>query len=350
MKRKILILTVALVTALVSCSKFDSGTTLKNSLTTSVAKINAAVSDISTSRGYQLLSVTAESDKGDEGFRDSIDLDMMAGVYDFSPWLEQYYWCPYPVRFFKKTGESDSLIVNMPERMVFHPRYMYHYIYRDTTNNNNFRIVASDYHYYYSWFDKYDYSLLADFSMDGEDIGSIGILASAGGFFDQGYSSRYNFTEGYSVEVAMERSDTTETSFALYDEDEILLKETRIYSGSRFNHDFERTYILTIGNVDVVRSTGIDSIQVYLDGVLQANAAARIVDESDTTGTICHKRDILLTFDDGTTANLSEMIKPGIDILRTLVDSMHSMTFAKRVVDYIALNIYYHEYKMPGDH
>jgi hypothetical protein len=75
--------------------------------------------------------------------------------------------------------------------------------------------------------------------------------------------------------------------------------------------------------------------------VLQKEAAAFITDDSDTTGTICHKRDVLLTFDDGTTAKLSKMINPALTSLRTLIDSLHSMYFAKNIVDYIAVSIYY---------
>jgi len=93
-----------------------------------------------------------------------------------------------------------------------------------------------------------------------------------------------------------------------------------------------------------VRSTDVDSIQVFLDGVLQNTAAVKITDSDGTDGSICHRRDILLTFDDGTTARLSELIGPAREILKTLVDSMHSMYFAKHIVDYIALSIYYQPY------
>lgn len=347
MKRNILVIVLVLGVAAVSCSKFDSGTSLKQSVESSVAKINTAATEISASNGYQLLTVSDNPGKDGMGFSDSIDLEMIAGVYDFNPYPVLYNWCPYPRRFFKKTGESDSLIINMPQRMVYHPRYMYGYIYKDTANKNNFTVAASDYHFYYSRFSKYDYQLSAGFILDKEDIGTLDMLANAKGWASNSYSSKFTFTEGYNIEVSMDRGDTTTASFALADEDEILLKETRIYSGGKCHNDCERTYILTIGNVDIVRSTEIDSIQVFLAGVLQKKAAARIIDDTDTTGTICHKRDILLTFDDGSTANLSEMIKPGMDVLGTLVDSLHSMYFAKYVVDYIAVNIYYHEYKMP---
>jgi hypothetical protein len=99
---------------------------------------------------------------------------------------------------------------------------------------------------------------------------------------------------------------------------------------------------LSIGNIDIKRSTGVDSIQVFLNGVLQKKAAVKIIDDSNTTGSICHKRDIQLTFDDGTTENLSTLMEPAREILKTLVNSLGEMYFSKHIVDYIAMSIYYH--------
>jgi hypothetical protein len=347
MKRNILIISLVLGLAAISCSKFDSSTSLKQSIESSVAKINNAVSEISASKGYQLLSVSEDLSKTDLGYSDSIDLDLIAGIYDFNPDPVYYHQYPCPRRFFKKTGTSDSLIVNLPQKLIFHPRYMYYYAYKDTAIKNDFKVTASDYHFYYSWFNKYDYKLTAGFTLDDEDLGTLDLISSAKGYAGLNYSSKYTFTEGYNIEVAMERGDTTTSSFALSDDKGILLKETRIFYGGKCHRDFEKAYILTIGNVDIVRSTEIDSIQVFLNGVLQQKAAVKIVDNSDTAATICHHRDILLTFDDGTTTNLSTLIEPALGTLRTLTDSLHSMYFAKYIVDYIAVNIYYHEYKMP---
>ena len=110
----------------------------------------------------------------------------------------------------------------------------------------------------------------------------------------------------------------------------------------------ERLYILTLGNVEIRRGTAVDSIQVFLDGVLQQKAGAKITDSTGSEGSFCHHRDILLTFDDGTTMNLSELLSPSREILRTLYDSLHGMKLAKHIVDYIAISIYYHSHYQPG--
>jgi hypothetical protein len=106
-------------------------------------------------------------------------------------------------------------------------------------------------------------------------------------------------------------------------------------------HNAERFYELTIGSVEVKKSSGIDSIQVFVDGVLQAHAAQIITDQTDTTASICHKRDILLTYDDGTTAKLSELMAPIKEQLKTMRDSLRSMFFSKHIIDYIAYSIYF---------
>jgi hypothetical protein len=232
------------------------------------------------------------------------------------------------------------MIVNLPEKMIFHPKYLHYYNPGDSVPENNFTISASDYHLYYTRWNSFDYKLSANFTLDGTDAGSLDVTSGANSYWDHSYSSKFTFTEGYSVAAEWQTGDTTVSSFALLKDDNVLLKESRIFIWNT-HHKGEKQYTLTIGNVDIKRMTGMDSIQVYLDGVLQKEAAAFITDSSDSTATICHKRDILLTFDDGTTAKLSELIDPVLTKLRTLIDSLHSMYFAKNIVDYIAFSIYF---------
>lgn len=342
MKR--IVVFIALMTGLVmwQCSRTDRELSLKESLERNSARINNAVSDISVTKGFELMSVTGDDIKSDEGYSDSISLDLIAGIYEFQPTPFFYRHFNKSMWFYKKTGESENLIVRLPQRMVFHPKYLYSIFAFDTELANNFEINASEYHYYYSLWNNYDYRLMAGFTLDNEDIGTLEVKDLCNTFSDRSYSSRFAFTDNFSVEVSRQTGDTVITSFALYEGDETLMKET-LYRARKEDGLSEKKYVLSIGNVDIVRSTGIDSIQVYLDGVLQKNAAVRITDDdSDENGSICYKRDILLTFDDGTTQKLSELIEPSRMTLKTLTGSMHSMYFAKHVVDHIALSVYYY--------
>jgi hypothetical protein len=345
------ILTIAAVMGLIiaGCSKTEDNLSLRKSLDRNISKINYAASAIAASKGYQLLTVTGDLTKSETGYTDSIRLDLVAGIYDYAPdtlFFPRMSCIPY--RLFKKTGTSDKMIVNMPQKVIFHPKYLFgfYHAHDSAYNHNNFTITANDYHDYYSWFDRYDYKLAAGFTLNKEDIGSLDIASKANRFSDRSYSSKFTFTEGYNINVEFVAGDTTTSSFALSDAKGVLLKETNVFIGTEFHKMGERKYVLSIGNVDLVKASDIDSIQVYLDGVLQKKAAAKIIDSTASTGSICHHRDLQLKFDDGTTANLSDLIHPAMSTLKSLVNSMQNMYFAKNIVDYIAYNIYYHQYKI----
>lgn len=332
------------------CTRTDSDLSVKQSLDQGVAKVNKALTAISESKGYELMTGNDDITKADESYNDSITLDLISGIYEFQP---RSFVCSRtfkPYWFYKKTGESDSMIVKLPSYMAFHPRHLHDVTPPDSVPKNNFVIAASDYHFYYSVWHHfgYDYKLSAGLTLDTTDIGKIDIEASGTSMSDNSYTSKYAFTDDYSIEVAFEAGDTATKSFALLDGDEVLMKETRVFIWKDY-HEAEKKYTLSIGNVDIVKSTGVDSIQVYLDGVLQKTAAAKIIDSTETEeGSVCYHRDILLTFDDGTTAKLSDLLDPARTVLKTLVPAMHSMTFARKVVDYIALTIYYRTYYFNG--
>lgn len=351
MKRNVLTLAVILGLAISGCSKIDTNRSLKQSIERTSTEINNAASAIASTNGFQLLTVTGNITKSETGYADSITLALVAGIYDYCPdtlFHPRFSFVPY--RLFKKTGTSDKMIVNMPKKIIWHPKYLYNFYHADSAyNHNNFTIAASDYHYYYTadaWFGRYDYKLSAGFTLDNNNLGTLNLVTKATSFADRSYLSKFTFDKGYSVEVNFTAGDTTISSFALSDNSGLLLKETNIFTGIEFNKMGERQYILTIGDVEIKKTTGIDSLQVFLDGVLQKKAAVKIIDNTATTGSICHNRDLQITFDDGTTTNLSTLISPALATLRTLVDSMSSMYFAKNIVDYIAFNIYYHQYKI----
>lgn len=348
MKKSVLI--IATISSLIggSCSRFETEKlNLKQSVEKSVTDVNNAINVISGTRGYEILCADDADLKSEMDFSDSISLDMVAGIYDFNPDLSEYHQFFIPYKLFERTGESDMMVVNLPQKLVQHPRFLRTLPQADSVLNNDFTVTASDYHFYYTWFNKFDYKLNAGFTLDSEDLGNYDAVASGNEESGISYSTEYSFTEGYTIGVNYESGDSSVSSFVLSDGNDVLMKETYIKLRQGF-HKRERLYILTLGNVEIRRGTDIDSIQVYLDGVLQQEAGAKITDDSGSDGSFCHKRDILLTFDDGTTMNLSELLDPSREILRTLYDSLHSMKLAKNIVDYIAISIYYNSKYQPG--
>ena len=348
MKKNIVVIGIVIGIFGWSCSKIDTPQSqqlgLKHSIVTSTANINAAISSISKTEGYQLLSSGTDLTARDVStavFKDSITLGLVAGIYDYQPdTINLHHNLFYPFRLFKKTGSSDKMIVNLPQRMIFHPRYLHNFSTSDSVQKNDFTISASDYHLYYNSRNNLDYKLTADLTLKTVDIGSFDIAESSSSFNDRSNSSNYTFTGGYTIGTTWQTGDTSKSSFALLQNNNPLLRETTLYTGTGFRKH-ERKYDLTIGNVEIKRGFGIDSIQVFQNGVLQKTAGAKITDSADSTGTICAHRDILLTFDDGTTEKLSTLISPALTQLKTLVTSLHDMYFAENIVDYIAIYIYF---------
>lgn len=345
MKKSFPILTLALFIIVWSCSRENPvNNDLKQSVEQSINKIDEAVSDISAGKGYQMMCANIESGKSVMDFNDSISVGMVSGVYNFKPDMTRWNNFVIPYRIFKKVGESESIIVSLPQKLVFHPKYLHAIYAPDSILENDFTINATDYHLYYTLFKKYDYKLDAGFMLNGQNIGSLNILVSGIMPYNHSYTSAYTFAEGYNIVVSMESGDTTTTSFALGNEDEIMMKETIVTVGEGFVRK-EAEYILTIGNIEIRRDNGTDINRVFLDGIEQKEAGVVVYDGAGTDGSILQQRDIQMTFDDGTILNLSELLNPLGETLGTLVDSMHSMSFANNVVNYIALSIYYYSLK-----
>ncbi|MGC1391842.1 MAG: hypothetical protein WA816_12465 [Bacteroidales bacterium] len=350
MKRNIFVIGMVLGLLGWSCSKVDNQTQtlqqgLKQSIEQNTAAINAAIGKISETKGYQVLSLNANPTSKNVApattYKDSITLGLIAGIYDYQPdTIFLHHNISYPFRLFKKTGTSDMMIVNLPQKLIFSPRYLHSFAKSDSVLKNDFTISASDYHLYYNSWNSLDYKLTADLTLSSVDLGSFDISESSSSFNNQSNSSKYTFTDGYAISTAWQSGDTSKLSFALLQNNNPLLKETTLFTGIGFRKR-EKQYDLAIGNVEIKRGFGIDSIQVFQNGVLQKTAGAKITDSADSSGTICDKRDILLTFDDGTTTKLSTLIGPALTQLKTLVTSLHDMYFAENIVDYIAINIYF---------
>ncbi len=344
MKKIVFVIVAVICFGSYSCSWLDNSKPqdLKNSLERSVDKINTAVGKISASDGYQLITGTDVTEKSGISYTDSITMDLIKGIYSYQP--DTTHQCNHnnSYKLFKKTGESDSLIINMPNKLAFHPYYMDEYNRQFTMLKNDFTINASEYHCYYNWHGSFDYGLKAGLVLDSVDLGTMMVAQFVNGWNDQQYISSFAFAEGYAINTLYQVGDSIIKEFSLTKDTDTLLSESVLFIKNGTHHP-ERQYTLSIGNIDIKRTTGIDSVQVYLNGVLQKNAAAVIVDSTDTSDpTICHQsRDILLTFDDGTTAKLSELLNPVLEQLGEIVDSLRSMRFAKRVIDYVAFNIYY---------
>lgn len=344
MKKNVVIISVIIGFMAWSCTKTDVGPaqslTLKQAVEANVNNVNNALNTISQTKGYQLLSINDASLKSLEVYSDSITLKLIAGIYTYKPDSAHVFGFSNVSRLFQKTGTSDMMIVNLPQKLILHPRYLHVIDLADSSLTNDFNITATDYHYYYSNWDQYDYLISAGFKLDTANLGTLDVISTSNKTSGAYWSSKYSFTGGYRISVSGQTGDTTKSAFSLAGNTGNLLTETVSFvrNGSKMS---ERQYVLSIGNIDIKRSSDVDSIQVYLNGVLQNKAGVKITGNStDGSGSITQSRDIQLTFNDGTTTDLSTLIQPDITILKTLVTSLQSMFFAENIVDYIAISIY----------
>jgi hypothetical protein len=331
------------------CERTDSGldtTGLKLAIDQGAADLNEAMKTISTSKAFTLFTVTEDgvkSDPSESEYDVYISLEQVKGIYEYSPAATTDRWGLPLIRFFSRTSDDAKMIVKLPLKKVEHPRTLRSYVAADTALTNNFSISVSEYHNNYDTYRDYDYLLTSEISIDGAAAGNLNIESVVSPDNGIDYKSQYVFTDSYNARYRYLSGDTTVSSFGIYDAANLLYEEKRQTipnDTARFGR--EHLYTLTIGNVQIVRKSGVIAPAIYADGVLQTSAVVEIIDrESDPEATVCKKRDIRITFDDGTVKKVSELIGESVTDIKTLFDSLHDVYFAAYIVDWIAYDIYY---------
>ena len=348
MQGKIILGTVIFTSILVSCTKSGNmGTNyLKESISQSAQSLNVAMNTIAASKAYSVLTISGPVTKGlsaETGYKVYITLDTVKGVYNYKPTQKTDKWGQSLISYFSKSADNSKMIVNMPLSKVTDPRTLREYKASDTLLTNNFTISVSDYHNNYNSYWDFDYILKSEISIDKAVAGNLNIKYIISPTLGVDYASQYAFTGGYTADYKYASGDTTVSSFAISSAGKALYEEKRLTiktDTGRFGR--EHQYTLTIGDVQIVRKSGIKTVDVYVGGVLQTNAVVTIVDKiADSEASACKGRDIQITFDDGTTTTISALIGSSINDIKTLFDSLHSVYFAAYVVDWIAYDIYY---------
>ncbi len=348
-----------------SCTNKDEASlsqgSLKTSLNTSVQSLTTAMTAISASQGYQVLantgptsapslvkSTTSASASFVSAPKDTITLSEIAGIYDYK--ATKYKWHPELFDFFAKTGTSSDFIVRLPATKVKNPNSLFHFMAIDTTLVNNYVIDVSKYNYDFGRF-LWDYTLAATITVDNVQAGTLNIVSSNNRTSGYHFTSDFLFSNGYDAKVVYSTGDTILSDYAITKGSTILFDEkfTAIKSDTASRHR-EREYSLTVGNVKIVRSpvkgsSGLDSAKVYVNDVLQTKSKVEFIDinsKADTTefSIVGHNRDLKITFDDGTTSTVSQLLGSTITGVRTLFTSLRQVYFATSIVDWVAWDIF----------
>ena len=338
---------IALLGLLVlGCSKTETGSTptaLKEALTVSTLQLNNAMSAIASTQAFQLLSIDNSSSlKAATVYNANIPLELIKGVYDYKA-LKTAESRNYPlIRFFAKSTDASKMVVNMPLAKLKNPRDLRVYLTADSALTNNFSISVTDYYNNYNSYRDYEYIHAAAITIDKVLAGNLNIKSNVNPTTGKEYASQFTFSNGYTAKYQYASEDTTRSGFTLLKGTSLLYKEelqTVRNDTARFGR--ESQYTLTIGDVKLVRKAD-KTYQVYLKNVLQSNAVVAMVDKVPTTEpSVCHHREIQISFEDGTVTTVSTLISSSVDNLTTLFTALHEIYFAAYVVDWIGYDIFY---------
>jgi len=361
MKAKSLYLAVLLVGLLQwNCSNKDGLNTssntvsLKTSLNSGVQELTTAMNAITTSAGYQVLAGPADLTTKSavvsplDTVTHSLLLSDIAGVYDYKAnTISQGH--NSILRFFSKTAENSQMIVRLPEEKVKASKTLLHYTPSDTLLTNNYVVTLSEYQYDFNWFVSYNYKMASSIKIKDVDAGVLKIQSSSSKANGYNFASEFVFPNGYITKCKYTSGDTAVSVYSITNGTKTLYEEkyTAIKSSTDSRHR-ETAFSLTIGNVLITRNlvkgqSSLDSAKVYVDGVLQLKSKVELVDNSTDTTDKCvtnKKRELKITFDDGTTSTFTELAGNVVTDISSLFASMRQVYFATSIIDWIAWDVY----------
>jgi hypothetical protein len=350
-KVRMLLVVAAIATGLTGCSKSDdvnvlSPASLKNVMEDNAVSLNSAIRAITTTKVYDVFTMTDDGTSKSavaEDYSVHITMDTLKGVYEYNNDLTGYVnWNMPLIHYFNRTSDNSRMIIKMPLNKVTRPYLLRHPVPADTSLKNNFRVDVSDYHNNYNNYHDYDYLNSSIITIDEEEAGKLNIRSAVSPVTGSDYESKYEFTGGYRAEYRYLTGDSSISSFTIFNNDDFLYGEKLIITRNdsmMFGH--ERQYILTIGNMQIVRKH-YDEVSIIVDGVVQKGATVSIIDrQQDSETSVCRHRDIQITFEDGSVVLLSDLISDSIDDIRTLYSSLHNVYFSAFIIDWLGYDIFY---------
>lgn len=353
--RKNLFLSTLATVALVgwSCTSGPESS-LQTSLDNNAATLSTALNNITSSTSYQVLATPSVSGSAAaaayapavDSTYTTINLADIAGEYEFNK-AKTYRKFKQPITvFFTKVADNAKMIVRLPVEKLRKPNTLFLYNPSDTLLTNNYVYTLGKYYYSYNRSLGWNYDMASTINIDGTDAGALDIQSSNSSAAGYKFASGFDFGNGYSIKTQYTTGDTAVSVYSVYQGSTALYQETHTAIKSSGRHR-EREYTLTIGNVSIVRKAGpnsLDSAKVYVGGVLQASAKVELVDLSSSDNTdvsiVSKKREIKITFDDGTSKTVSELLGTSITTIRELFATLRQSYYATSIVDRIAVTVY----------
>lgn len=349
---KNLFLVAAATFAMVSCSDEVANQDLKASLEQNVSMLSKAVDEISSSPEFAYLGMTSESGMMQVSAETvglpendtvrNVLLSDVAGVYEYA-WVKTR--SRNLLKMFTRTGDSDKLIVKLPAAKVTSTKSLFGWNKGDTTLVNNFTAEVSEFAYTRSTTNGLEYKIISDFTIDSTAIGQLAINKTVNRINGFDYSSVYTLASGYVISRTENSGDTAVSVYAITKDGAKLYEEkiSSILTSDSTDHR-EKTYSLTVGNVQIVRGSGLslDSAQVYVDGVLQDGAVVSMTRKvkGDRHSMVKQERDMTITLQDGTVIVMSQLMNGFVENIAVIFNSVNQAMFTTQIIDKIAFNIY----------
>jgi hypothetical protein len=342
-----------------SCSKQNSlsnsntPVSLKSSITSGVQDLSTAMAAITTSAGYQV--VTGPTDLATKSgvitpldtATHSILLTNIAGIYDYQATTIKR-GSSMILQFFTKTAPSAQAVFRMPEEKVKASKSLLQYKPSDTLLVNNYTISLSDYQYKFAQGNGWDYKMASAINIKNTDAGTLKIQSSNSPTLGYKYASEYLFTNGYLTKFIYTSGDTTISTYSISNGTKTLYEEKYVAIRSKTDPTYrETTFSLRIGEVLIERELGpghtLDNAKVYVSGILQLKSKVEFVDKASSSTDHCissQKRELKITFDDGTSSTFTQLAGYVINDITSLFTAMRQGSFATSIIDWIAWDIY----------
>ena len=342
--------------------KSDEAASLKASLQNNAATLSTAVGEITNTPDFQMMSGVSGNSSMMSMFDaqfapptsakiDSVKIMLadIAGTYNYS-WTKVKKGQFNIMRFFDRVANSSDMIVKLPAQKVKNPGSLFSFQPKDSLLKNNFEAQVTEYMLKRSKLTGFEYNLKSSLKLDDAALGMLNVQTTRNKMNGYNYLSSYKLTSGYNVVCQDISGDTLISVYSITKDDKTLFEEkTSTYKVDNGIRKREKVYSLTLGNVKIVRTMGLNSFEnakVYLDGVLQANAKVEIVvvNPIDNEQTVVQKkREIKITFEDGTSTTIKELTNNTIDKIGEIFRSVRQAYFATDIIDRIAQNIYWNK-------
>lgn len=370
MKRNIVAVGVLLLSAtLWSCSDSSSESkSLEESFQVETQSLSEAVEAIGESKGYNLIVMSNGNSKqtkqSDGGFLNSVNIEFedVQGVYEYIiPVNEEQTSAKIgmPYKKFEKTGDSTLFVIRLPQEKAFEPWDLYEEEDGDDALDNDFEIAASDYKKTLTLDEGFglNYKLDADLKIEEEFAGEIFMEWNISNMMME-YATEFGFANDYSVGSEFKLGNEISYEYFLKKAGEILFMEEVEFTKGEGEEEGSFEYVLTIGNIKIVKNSNSSAYEVYRDGILEEDAVITIVEddnqqddesgeegEENYTDEGEHADDVFcrggfnvkIEFADGTEVNLEdELGEETIEKLHEIFESIYDMYFVKHVVDHVA--------------